>query len=343
MRRGKGGFTLLEVLAVVLLTGVVLGIALRFYVNLSRASTRAADHTRDIRHATSLLDRIARDFEGAILIRKPADVDPLSHPWLFLAESQYSDSGADQIKFMTRSHRPRRSETHESDLSVVSYLVRRNDEDALELLRWSSPRLPEGLDRSFPRSDEPGAALLADGLASFGVTFLDEEGTWSSSWDSSQLIESSELPVAVEIEVAMATGDPFDADEPTRFRRRVLLPVRPLDLELLLDPEGTLAGGEAEEEEAAAGEEESEGLTGQRDREGRAGSTGDRESREVADGEGPTVGECLNPQLVVSAGGQPGKQSLQPYLDEPISNYTDFIRENNLMGYIRPECWGQLR
>lgn len=341
MRRDKGGFTLLEVLAVVLLTGVVLGIALRFYVNLSRASTRAADHTRDIRHATALLDRMARDFEGAILVRKPADVDPLSHPWLFLAESQYSDSGADEIKFVTRSHQPRRSETHESDLSVVSYLVRRNDEDALELLRWSSPRLPEGLDRSFPREDEPGAELLADGLASFGVTFLNEEGTWSDSWDSSQLIESSELPVAVEIAVAMATGDPYDDEERTPFRRRVLLPVRPLDLELLLNPEDTLTGGGAEEEEAT-GEEESAGLGGQREREAQVGSARNQEAEERADCEVMTVGACVPPKVVVSAG-PGGRSALEPYLNERISDYADFIRENNLMGYVDSSCWKCLR
>ena len=37
----QGGFTLLEVLAVVLLTSIVIGVALNHYVNLSRASQRA--------------------------------------------------------------------------------------------------------------------------------------------------------------------------------------------------------------------------------------------------------------------------------------------------------------
>ena len=41
----RAGFTLIEVLAVVLLTGIVIGIALDFYLDLSRASNRAAEQT----------------------------------------------------------------------------------------------------------------------------------------------------------------------------------------------------------------------------------------------------------------------------------------------------------
>ncbi len=227
------GFTLLEVLAVMLLTGIVLGVALNFYIDLSRASNRAAEHTREIRRATAILDRMARDFEATVLVRKPAEEDPLNHPWLFLGESEGSEIGADRIKFMTRNHRPRSTATHESDLPVVSYTLRRNERDHLELLRWSSPRLPEGLDRDFPSELEYGQALLSDDIDSFGVTFLAADGDWNDTWDSSQLVESSELPAAVKIQVAMVTAD---GSPPVIYERQVLLPVRPLDLEVLLDP-----------------------------------------------------------------------------------------------------------
>ena len=60
-------FTLIEVLAVVLLTGIVISIALSFYLDLSRASNRAAEQTRGTRRAATLLDRIARDFAGTRL------------------------------------------------------------------------------------------------------------------------------------------------------------------------------------------------------------------------------------------------------------------------------------
>ncbi len=281
-RTRRAGFSLLEVLAVVLLTSIVIGVALNHYVNLSRASQRATEHTRGIRRATAVLDRIARDFESTVLVAKEPEMDPLDHPWIFLGESRRSDIGADHLKFITRGHQPRRTAAHESDLEVVAYSLRPGeDEDAaFELLRWSSPRLPESLDREIPSDESQGAVLLASDVASFGVRFIDELGEETSSWDSSQLIDSSELPLAVEIEVALLDpeGDP-DA-EPQPYSRRVVLPVRPLDMQELLDPNSLVSGGtgsdaDAEAEQGEEGEEEEGPMTGtghQRCAEGPCGS-----------------------------------------------------------------------
>ena len=233
----QSGFTLLEVLAVVFLTSVVIGVALDFYIDLSRAGNRASGFTRDIRRAAAILDRVGRDFESAVLVRKPAEVDPLAHPWLFIAEARYAETGADHLKFMTRNHDPRRGEAPESDLALVAYFVRRSEENGLELLRWSSPHLGDGPDYEYPSADDEDALLMADGIARFGVTLIAEDGTTSSSWDSTTLIESSELPVAVDIEIAMQSVDGADRDSSPTYRKRVYLPVRPLDLEELFDPE----------------------------------------------------------------------------------------------------------
>jgi hypothetical protein len=131
----------------------------------------------------------------------------------------------------------------------VSYSVRdAEDGSSVEVLRWSSPRLPAEDLREIPDEEERGAAVLADGLAGFGVTFLDEAGERVREWDSSQLAQSSQLPVAVEIEVALADAEDPDA-EPTLLHRRVLLPLRPLDLEELLDPTAAVGGGSGEDEE----------------------------------------------------------------------------------------------
>jgi type II secretory pathway component PulJ len=254
-RTRRAGFSLLEVLAVVLLTSLVIGVALNHYVNLSRASQRATEHTRGIRRATAVLDRIARDFESTVLVAKEPEMDPLDHPWIFLGESRRSEVGADHLKFVTRGHEPRRTAAHESDLEVVAYSLRHGEEGDLELLRWSSPRLPESLDREIPNDESQGAVLLADDVASFGVLFIDELGGQTSSWDSSQLTESSELPLAVEIQVALLDPEGDRDAEPQPYSRRVVLPVRPLDMQELLDPNSLVSGGEGDEEEGAGGED----------------------------------------------------------------------------------------
>jgi hypothetical protein len=218
-----------------------------FYLEITRATEAATTRTRDSRRAVALLDRIARDLESAVLVSKPDDVDPLYHPWLFLAEDRGGEEGADHLRFTTRSRLLRSTAHHESDLEVVSYALREGNDAGLELLRWSSPRLPEEPDRSFPESEADGAVLFAEGLASFGVRFLDEAGQWNSAWDSSTLVDSSELPVAAEISVAiLPESDPLAERQPEVHLRRVLIPVRPLDLELLLEaqePESGCATG----------------------------------------------------------------------------------------------------
>jgi prepilin-type N-terminal cleavage/methylation domain-containing protein len=256
-RAARAGFTLIEVLAVVALTVVVLGVALAFYVNLSRASAHATEQVRDVRRATAILDRVARDLESSVLVKKPEETDPLDHPWLFFGEARGGGDAANRLKFVRRGHEPRRSASHEADLEVVSYAVRRADDDTLELLRSSTTQLPESQDREIPTDEADGAQLLADGLAGFGVTFLDELGERSASWDSASVVQADELPAAVEIEVAFADADDPEA-EPTSWRRRVLLPVRPLDLEELLDPSSAVGGGGGSEADEADEDEDDE-------------------------------------------------------------------------------------
>jgi prepilin-type N-terminal cleavage/methylation domain-containing protein len=245
----RAAFTLIEVLAVVLLTGIVMGIALNFYLDLSRASNRAAEQTRGTRRAAALLDRIARDFAGVVFLHKPDALDPLAHPWIFLADSG-GEFGAERVKFMTRNHDPHRTAVPESDLAVVSYVLRRGEEGGLELWRSESSQLPESLDREFPAAGSDGEALLADGIAGFGLTFLpsfDAGAQPKASWDSSSLVDAGELPAGVLIQLAMA--DPAGErplEELTIHRRRVLFIVRPLDLAALLG-EGDAGGNDDED------------------------------------------------------------------------------------------------
>lgn len=247
---GNGGFTLIEMLAVTSFTALLMLFAVNFYIEISRASESATTYTRDTRRAITMLDRIARDLEAAVLVRKPDELDPLSHPWVFLAEDRGWGDGADHLKFATRSRIPRSTALHESDLELVSYVLREGEDDRLELLRWASPRLPDELDRSFPQTEAEGAVRFAEDLGEFGVRFLDAAGEWKSEWDSSTLIDASELPLVAEISVALRPEDDTEpAEEPEVYVRRVLIPVRPLDLVAMLDAAGAAASAEEDEEE----------------------------------------------------------------------------------------------
>lgn len=299
-RRRHGGFTLIEMLAVMALMGLVISFTVNFYIQLSRESNSAADRSRETRRGTAVLDRVARDIEGSFLVVKPGEVDPLDHPWLFYAEVDSSDLGADRIKFDTRNHQPRSDHAHESDVNVVAYVLDDDAEGHKRLLRWSSPRLPQGLDRSLPLGEDDGALLLADDVADFGVRFQDETGAWRDTWDSSSLVDASRLPVAAEIRVVMrASGGGFDDAEPAAgevLARQILIPQRPIDLEVLLDPQRLAGGGSAADDEEDAENQ---------DADDEEGSADDGATADAADEDGPctTINVCIarHPEVDVNA------------------------------------------
>jgi hypothetical protein len=133
----------------------------------------------------------------------------------------------------------------ESDLAVVTYTLRRSEDGGLELWRSETPGLPEGLDRSFPLRGSPNDSLLAEGVAVFGVSFRDQALQLKTAWDSSSLIEESELPSAVEIRLAMV--EPGQQPENLVIQHRwVRIPIRPIDLEAMFKA----ASGEEGEEQA---------------------------------------------------------------------------------------------
>lgn len=312
----RRGFTLLEMMAVVVLMGVVLGVAIDFYLDLSRATQAATNQTSGARRAMVLLDRVARDLEGAVLLQKPPDLDPQAWPWLFLAEAESPDAGADRVKFVRRGHVPRSSDLPESDLEMVVWMAGAGAEGDLELRRATLLNLPESLDRSFP--DVEQSNLVTAGLASFGIRFQGESGEWTGRWDSSMIAESSALPQAAEIEVAFATGEEGVVDGP--YLRKVLLPLRPLDLAKKLAE----AAGEELAADTEVKDENNDGVIDEEDQR-------IAEDRAEEDGIGGgdagatvTLAECMardpaTAALVESAKGQFGDEVVNSLLPLPVA------------------------
>jgi len=119
-------------------------------------------------------------------------------------------------------------------------MLHRDRDGTLELLRWSSPQLPDGLDRSFPSDPADGALVLARGIEQFGVRLLGADGKWKSTWDSSEVADADQLPLAAEISLTLVEDPPPDrqrAEPPAPYVRRVLIPLRPLDLDKMLHPD----------------------------------------------------------------------------------------------------------
>ena len=261
--RRSAGFTLLEAVFVIFATGLLVSIIASMVIGITQSTEAAALRTREIRVTTAVLDRIAADIEGAFLVKKKPDDDPLAHPWVFIAEGRQTQAGADRLLFTTVGHRSQalavdpEQRKSAAGLATYAYLLEPDgsgDAERFVLLRWVNPFLAE--DHAFPRAEDPGTFVVAEDVASFSMRFLDEGGAWVDQWDSTLIAESSELPVAVEVRLALWPDLPPEdleayeaAGEPppiVEYRRRVVLYQRPLDD---VGVAGGLASGAAGEEE----------------------------------------------------------------------------------------------
>ncbi len=245
LRRGAG-FSLVELLAAVLLMAIVLGVATDGLLDLTRQSEAAVQSLETPRRAMAILDRVARDLEGAVLMTKPEGQDPLYHPWLFFAEDQDEIPGAERAKWVSQNRRPRSERLAESNLEQVAWWLDRDELGEPLLRRSAVPGLPPGLDRDFPVADD--ASLVARNVAEFGLRFRSADGAWFEEWDSSLLTNASDLPVAAEIALSLyPDADSSEIEGP--YQRVVLLPLRPLDLENLLGDGGAGTDNDQEGED----------------------------------------------------------------------------------------------
>jgi len=253
LRRPRG-FTLIETLAAVLITSLIVTFALGAYVQIAETAEEATQRLRDDLHATTILDRLTEDLQSTVLVVKPDETDPLSHPWYFVSESREAFSGSDAIRFIGRRSRSYLPDEHSSDFAQIAYQVT-TDEDGLQTLyRWTSVGLPQAYEPVFPLIDDDRSFVLGEGLSGFTLRFLDAEGEWVEAWDSTQLTQSSTLPVSIEISFDMGPPEGDEGFDEPRYVRRVVLPMQPIDVDGMITAavdqlQGLAAAGDEDDED----------------------------------------------------------------------------------------------
>jgi hypothetical protein len=88
------------------------------------------------------------------------------------------------------------------------------------------------------------------------VRLQDQDGAWQSAWDSWSPAQSSLLPIAAEVQLALLPEQPSEDEtvpqpEPELLTRPVVFALDPLDLEKILAGEPDKEGEEDEEDELA--------------------------------------------------------------------------------------------
>ena len=248
-RNRATGFTLIEVVAAFFLTTVVLFFVTGIFSENGRQRSAATELLRVETTASAALDLIAQDLEGTVFVTRPSGSDPRSHPWRFLGEGS-GELGASFVRFQTQNVPRGNLGENASTWVDIAYFVTEEEADedsetegpSYTLWRWRSSRPPSEAAQRDPDPDDPASARVAEGLAAFGVRFVDPEGGVVDDWDSAFAPDDAPIPMGVEINLTLhrlAREGETDSGAlliPGRLHERAvtLAMHRPIDLDALI-------------------------------------------------------------------------------------------------------------
>ncbi len=226
-RRDADGFTLIEILLSLAIMSMVLTFAFQAYIAIKDAQQRLAGGMDRDRAAGVLLDRLEREFVGAIIVERETGADPLLHPFLFVSQDSMHDEGSDAVRFITQTPTRMPGTQRRGGLLMVTYGLQSQESDIYELVRKEDP-LPDQMYKDISLQD---GQVVAERLAGFKMRFQSANRDWVDRWDSTGISDFDQLPNAVEITVKLWNKNEYgELTEGNPHMRQIRLPVRPFPL-----------------------------------------------------------------------------------------------------------------
>lgn len=244
----RAGFTLVEVIGAFFMMTIILVFVTGIFVENGRQREAASELMRVQTTAAATLDLIAQDLEGAIFLSRPESRSPREHPWVFLAD-RTGPLGSTFLRFATQNVARGNLGEHASTWVEVVYFLSEEEaddekaEDSFTLWRWRSTRPPNDPDPEDPDPDDPRSARVVEGVADFGVVFLDAEDGNVDEWDSTFTASDAPIPIAAEIRLSLfrnarpgeAEGDELQVPNKAHVRHVSLPMHRPIDVDALIE------------------------------------------------------------------------------------------------------------
>lgn len=197
-RRGRAGFTLLEMLAALTLTAIL---AMALYASLHTgfsARERAEETLEPVRAAGLALDLVGRDIKGAL---PPTGI--LAGEFVGLEQTAAADSSRRADTLVLHIAGGDAAGDVRSVRRIEFALVTDEEGSGNVLVR----RVTENL--LAPETSDPVEEVLCRGAASFTLRYFD--GTvWEDSWDSTA--RDNALPLAVEAEIEIGSDANADGE-----------------------------------------------------------------------------------------------------------------------------------
>lgn len=223
-RRERGGFTLIEVLAALVILSMILTVVGTILVTTLRTQRSIEDEFRQINPGTAILNIMSRDLQSAFTLKRQR-----RDRRFFYGENRGTDASAqDQLDFVTSRDVGNPEEGNVADYSECGYLLKPNDDapGLYRLYRRSSPWIDEHPIR--------GGTLtqLHDRVVSLNIEYSDPEASeestdpWLDSWDDRE--RSGALPERVRITLVMQFQEQSSSqdDEAVRHRYRTVVSIQ---------------------------------------------------------------------------------------------------------------------
>lgn len=213
------GMTLLEVLVAVSVLVMISLLIYGAFESMTRGKKAEALRTDRSRQGREAVERIARELQGAYLsAHQPQSTSLQTRLTVFVGQNI---SSADRLDFASFAHRRVEKEAKESDQAEIGYFVVKDPDaaDKRDLVR----REQTPIDMTPQRGGVVN--VVAEDIEAFDLKYLDPlTGTWSDSWDSTQVGgQLSRVPLEVKITLTLK---PVKNDPPYTYTTKVIVPIR---------------------------------------------------------------------------------------------------------------------
>ena len=235
--RGKGGFTLIEVMIAVAITGVIMTLIWSSSGQSLRAKERVENRDMVFHAGGVALRKLSEDLVMAFVVRTaaaaatsaaqtgegttPVEGTAAAVPAVFKTFFIGKDEGeADSLSFTSLSHLRLFKNAKESDQCKVAYEIVDSSEvpGRKDLVRREDPWLDA-------TAEVKGAPLtLVEGVKSFEVEYYDQrKGEWAKNWNTEQQDWKDRLPLAARVTLTFA--DPNDEEQTIPMSTAVMIPL----------------------------------------------------------------------------------------------------------------------
>jgi prepilin-type N-terminal cleavage/methylation domain-containing protein len=216
-RRPQAGMTLMEIMIAIAIMVVMMTLAWQTISNTSRARQTYETYEERNHELRMAMARLVDDL-SSIYISKNEDITQAHPRTMLIAKSQ---STAPDIRFSTLNHRVLWADAHESEQTVISYLIHPSPDDS-SVKDWI--RREQRRESNQPPEEEPSEYdVLIHDIQTAKIEFWNWKTVeWQDFWDTSQS-DANRGWLPTRIRVTIVVKDPAGKDYKLSTQARVLM------------------------------------------------------------------------------------------------------------------------